>query len=133
MKKSSQATKSSTAKSSDKKKIKDEVVKRTVGGLIFKSKTDKKVYGSVASWVRDGKPNDVYVYDHADTLKVCGFPICDGAYVRGMYRKMAVLKPKEADIRLIGSFIRDLRPAEVKTKEDGVRVAETKDHHKMIY
>lgn len=107
-------------------------IKRRVGGLIF-GRLDKETYKSVYAWVKAGKPNDVYIYDHVDTLKVCGIPICDAVYARGLYMRSTVRPKRDAEVMLIRGFIRELRPAVVKSKSDGIQLAETKDHHKMIY
>ncbi len=107
---------------------------RVVAGLIFspKSPTDAH-YPSLHAWVKAGRPNDAYIFDHADTLKVCGIPICDGAPMRGLYRRIPALKPRKAQITLVRHLLRELVPGETKTTTQSIEVAETASHHKMVY
>ena len=105
-----------------------------IAGLVFmpKDRTDDH-YMSVHAWVTAGRPNGAYVYDNADTLLVCGIPICDGAPLRGMYRRIPTRKPRKAQIILVRHLLKDLKQAVVKTTTKGVEVAEVKEHHKMVY
>jgi|SRR5476649_304593 len=117
--------KNSTAKPS-------KVIKRTVGGLIFGVK-DKETYKSVWAWLKAGAPDNVYVHDQVDTLEVVGIPVCDAVYVRGIYCKIPIRKPKLAEVTIIKGFIQEVKPGIAKSKSKGIQCAETKDHHKMIY
>lgn len=120
--------------SSAAKKLKAETLTRTVAGLVFyPRKIDDKTFITLEAWVAAGKPNEAYIFDNADTLKVCGIPICDGAPLHGMYRRMPALKPREVQITLIPHLIKTVRLGVTKTKTDGVEVAEVKDHHRMSY
>ncbi len=90
-------------------------------------------YASVYAWVAAGRPDNAYVYDNADTLVVCGIPICDGASLRGMFRRIPTRKPRKAQITLVRHLLKDLKHAVVKTTTQGIEVAEVKDHHRMVY
>lgn len=125
--------KSSTASNFSKAKA-AKTFTRVVAGLIFtpKNPTDAH-YPSLHAWVKAGRPDNAYIFDHADTLKVCGIPICDGAPMRGMYRRIPALKPRKASITLVRHLLRELVLGEVKTKVEGIEVAEVKAHHRMVY
>lgn len=107
---------------------------RTVAGLIFyPRKVTDAHHLSVWAWVEAGKPDNVYIFDNVDTLKACGIPICDGAPIRGMYRRIPPLKPRPAQITIVQHLLKDLVQAETKTEDKGIVVAEVKEHHKMSY
>lgn len=121
-------------KSSISKNSGNKVLTRTVAGLIFYPQVvTKSHYLSVLDWVEAGKPNGAYIFDNADTLKVCGIPICDGAPLRGLYRRIPALKPREAKITLVAHLIRKMTQGVAKSTHKGVLVAETKAHHTMSY
>jgi hypothetical protein len=110
------------------------VIKRTLCGLIFypKKLTDQ-TYISVNAWLAAGKPDNATIFDNVDTLLVSGIPICDGIPVKGMYRRVPTRKARPAEVKIIPYIMKDLKPAEVKTKVKGIQVAETKVHNRMIY
>lgn len=116
------------AKNSSSKKV-----ERTLQGLIFYKHCTKETYVSVLKWIEAGGPDNASVFDTADTLLACGIPICDGALTRGLYRRVPPIKGRKAVLHLSKHLIRKLEPGEVKTKEAGINVAETKEHHTMIY
>jgi hypothetical protein len=93
----------------------------------------KDAYVGLAAWVAAGKPNNAYIHDRADTLKACGIPICDGAFVRGFYRRIPLLPRREVNIIVLHMMAKELKPYVVKITNEGIEAAETKDHHRMSY
>lgn len=120
------------AKSSSKNKTK-KPVERTLQGLVFFKHCTKETYVSVLAWVEAGGPDNASIFDTVDTLLACGIFICDAAPTRGMYRRVPPIKARKCVLRLSKHLVCKLIPAEVKTTEKGVNVAETKAHHVMIY
>lgn len=108
-------------------------LKRTLQGRVFCPADTKATFMSLKAWVDAGKPDNASIFDNADTLLVCGVPICDGILVRGMYVRCPVRKAQPAELTLIRHMLKDLRVPDVKSKGPGIAVAEPKDHHKMVY
>jgi hypothetical protein len=106
----------------------------TVGGLAFYPVDKEGVYMSIKAWLTAGSPNNVYVYDNVDTLKVTGIPICDATYFGGLYKKIPKrLKPRKVVVHIVPSFLKELTEAQVQTKIKGIKASATQKHHKMSY
>lgn len=127
------ANSSKAVKPPDKIKIPSKPLKRTLQGLIFHPKKTKDVFIGIKLWVAAGLPDNVTIFDNADTLLICGIPICDGVVTRGMYQKIKARKAKQTIVKLIPHLIRDLNLPVIKTTTQGIEVAETKAHNVMKY
>lgn len=108
---------------------------KTVGGLVFwPVKRPHNFYASVRSWVVAGLPDDVYVYDSADTLVGCRIKIVDATYHRGTFTRIPLLlKPKEKKLIFPSTLLVPIFPAIIKNTLPGIKGANTKDHHKLNY
>lgn len=124
---------SKASKPPTKVKISGKPIKRTLQGLIFYPKKTKGIFIGIKLWVEAGQPDNASIFDNADTLLICGIPICDGVATRGMYQKIKARKARPTIVKLIPHLIRDLNLPVIKTTVKGIEVAETKAHNVMKY
>lgn len=109
-----------------------------VGGLVFWPREadfkDKDAHISVHAWLEAGAPSGCYVFDNADTLRVCGIPVCDAQFIRGLYVRLPrLLKPRSCTVDIVRGFLQELEVAQPKKKVKGIQAAVAEKRKKMVY
>lgn len=114
---------------------------RNVGGLVFYPtkadfKKDTPIYLSVQDWIEAKGPDNVYIHDSIEVLLAAHLPIRDAVLHRGVYTRIPRVGLKSTEINragLKGLTKRHLCDTKSAKTVEGINVADTKEHHTMVY